>query len=375
MSDGAPRPRAREAGVILGTMEPGPLNAITDVPDVRVGHVTLIEGSGPLRRGHGPIRTGVTAILPHGGNLFREKVPAGIFVLNGFGKCFGQEQIEEFGAIESPIMMTGTMNVGIVADGVAEYMMSSNPDIAVTTSTANALVTECSDAYLNDMQGRHVRQQHVREAIERAASGPVEEGTVGAGTGMSLYGFKGGIGTASRRLPGELGGFTVGVMVLGNFGRRDQLSIAGIPVGRALADWRPPETMRDTGSCIVLLATDAPMLDRALRRLARRAALGLARTGSLAGNTSGDFIVAFSNAVRLPHDSEELLVTLQHVTEGGRLIDALIQASVEATEEAVVNTLFRATTLDGWDDHVRYALPLDLTLDLLRKAGALHETT
>ncbi len=374
MSDGTARPRARDAGVILGTMEPGPLNAITDVPDVRVGHVTLIEGSGPLERGRGPIRTGVTAILPHGGNLFREKVPAGLFVLNGFGKCFGQEQIEEFGAIESPIMMTGTMNVGIVADGVAEYMMRHNPDIAVTTSTANALVTECSDAYLNDMQGRHVRQQHVREAIERAAGGPVEEGTIGAGTGMSLYGFKGGIGTASRRLPDELGGFTVGAMVLGNFGRRDQLMIAGVPVGRALVDWRPPETMRDTGSCIVLLATDAPMLDRTLRRLARRAALGLARTGSLAGNTSGDFIVAFSNAVRLPHDSEELMVTLQHVTEGGHLIDALIQASVEATEEAVINTLFRATTLDGWDDHVRYALPLDLTLDLLRKAGALHET-
>jgi D-aminopeptidase len=373
MSNETQRPRAREAGVILGTMEPGPLNAITDVPDVRVGHVTLIEGSGPLQRGVGPVRTGVTAILPHGGNLFREKVPAGIFVLNGFGKCFGQEQIEEFGVIESPVMMTGTMNVGIVADGVAEYMMGLNPDIAVTTSTANALVTECSDAYLNDMQGRHVRQPHVREAIERAVSGPVVEGTVGAGTGMSLYGFKGGIGTASRRLPAELGGYTVGAMVLGNFGRRDQLTIAGVPVGRALADWQPPETMQDTGSCIVLLATNAPMLDRALRRLARRAALGLARTGSLAGNTSGDFIVAFSNAIRLPHDSDELTFSMNHILEGGGLIDALIQASVEATEEAVINTLFRATTLDGWDGHVRHALPLGLTLDLLRKAGALRE--
>jgi D-aminopeptidase len=373
MSNGVQRPRARDVGVILGAMEPGPLNAITDVPDVRVGHVTLIEGSGPLQRGVGPVRTGVTAIVPHGGNLFREKVPAGIFVLNGFGKCFGQEQIEEFGVIESPVMMTGTMNVGIVADGVAEYMMSLNPDIAVTTSTANALVTECSDAFLNDMQGRHVRQPHVREAIERAASGPVSEGTVGAGTGMSLFGFKGGIGTASRRLPGELGGYTVGAIVLGNFGRRDQLTIAGVPVGRALADWMPPETLKETGSCIVLLATDAPMLDRALRRLARRAALGLARTGSIAGNGSGDFIVAFSNALRLPHDSEELLVTLPHVAEGGRLIDALFQASVEATEEAVINALFRATTLDGWDDHVRHALPLDVTLDLMRRAGALNE--
>ncbi|HVX30665.1 MAG TPA: P1 family peptidase [Nitrolancea sp.] len=366
------RPRARDAGLMLGTMEPGPLNAITDVPDVRVGHVTLIEGSGALRRGVGPVRTGVTAVLPHGGNLFREKVPAGIFVLNGFGKCFGQEQIEEFGAIESPVMMTGTMNVGIVADGVAEYMMSLNPDIAVTTSTANALVTECSDAYLNDMQGRHVRQQHVREAIGRASVGPVAEGTVGAGTGMSLYGFKGGIGTASRRLPAELGGYTVGAIVLGNFGRRDQLTIAGVPVGRALADWQPDDSMKDTGSCIVLLATDAPMLDRALRRLARRAALGLARTGSIAGNSSGDFIVAFSNALRLPHDSDELLVSLQHITESGRLIDALFQASVEATEEAVINALFRATTLDGWDGHIRHALPLDRTLELLGQAGVLR---
>jgi len=341
---------------------------------VRVGHVTLVEGTGLLQRGIGPVRTGVTAILPHGGNLFREKVPAGIFVLNGFGKCFGQEQIEEFGTIESPIMMTGTMNVGIVADGVAEYMIGLNPDIAVTTSTANAVVTECSDAYLNDMQGRHVRQQHVREAIEGAVGGAVDEGTVGAGTGMSLFGFKGGIGTASRRLPAELGGFTVGAIVLGNFGRRDQLTIAGVPVGRALVDWRAPETMQDTGSCIVLLATDAPMLDRTLRRLARRAALGLARTGSVAGNGSGDFIVAFSNAVRLPHDSEELLLTLQHVTEGGRLIDALFQASVEATEEAVINALFRATTLDRWDGHGRHALPLALTLDLLRRAGGLRDS-
>ena len=261
-----------------------------------------------------------------------------------------------------------TANITVAVDAAPV-----NYDIAVTTSTANALVTECSDSYLNDMQGRHVRQQHVREAIERAASGPVQEGTVGAGTGMSLFGFKGGIGTASRRLPDELDGFTVGAIVLGNFGRRDQLTIAGVPVGRALSDWQPPETQNETGSCIVLLATDAPMLDRTLRRLARRAALGLARTGSIAGNGSGDFVVAFSNALRLPHDSEELLVTLQHVTEGGRLIDALFQASVEATEEAVINALFRATTLDGWDGHVRHALPLDLTLGLLRKAGALHE--
>jgi D-aminopeptidase len=371
MTENAQRPRARDVGLVLGTMQPGANNAITDVADVRVGHVTLIQGSGRLRRGEGPIRTGVTVILPHGGNLFREKVPAGLFVLNGFGKCFGQEQLEELGLLESPIAMTGTMNVGIVADGLAEHAMLANPDIAVTTSTANVLVTECSDAYLNDMQGRHVRQHHVLEAIETANAGPVAEGTVGAGTGMSLFGFKGGIGTASRKLPTELGGFTVGAIVLGNFGRRDQLTIAGVPIGRALAGWNPPERLPEKGSCIVVIATDAPMLDRALRRLARRAALGLARVGSISGHGSGDYIVAFSNALRFPHDPDESLLTLQHIPEGGNLIDALFQATVEATEEAVINALFRATTIDGWDDHIRHALPLDSTLDLLTRAGMI----
>ncbi|HVB64290.1 MAG TPA: P1 family peptidase [Nitrolancea sp.] len=371
MSEHAQRPRARDVGLVLGTMSSGALNSITDVADVRVGHVTLIEGSGPLRRGVGPIRTGVTVILPHGGNVFREKVPAGLFVLNGFGKCFGQEQLEELGLLESPIAMTGTMNVGIVADGLAEHAMLANPDVAVTTSTANVLVTECSDAYLNDMQGRHVRQHHVLEAIEKAVAGPVVEGTVGAGTGMSLFGFKGGIGTASRRLPGELGGFTVGAIVLGNFGRRDQLTIAGVPIGRALADWNPTEPLPEKGSCIVVIATDAPMLDRALRRLARRAALGLARVGSISGHGSGDYIVAFSNALRFPHDPDESLLTLQHIPEGGNLIDALFQATVESTEEAVVNALFRATTIDGWDGHIRHALPLEQTVDLLAQAGVI----
>jgi D-aminopeptidase len=352
-------------------MSTGPLNAVTDVADVRVGQVTLIEGAGPLKKGVGPIRTGVTVILPHGGNLFREKVPAGLFVLNGFGKCFGQEQLEELGVIESPIAMTGTMNVGIVVDGLAEHAMLANPDIAVSTSTANVLVTECSDAYLNDMQGRHVRQHHVLEAIERATSGPVVEGTVGAGTGMSLFGFKGGIGTASRRVPAEHGGFTVGVIVLGNFGSREQLTIAGVPIGRALAGWNPPEHLPERGSCIVVIATDAPMLDRALRRIARRASLGLARVGSISGHGSGDYIVAFSNALRIPHDHDGSLLTFHHVPEGDALIDELFQATVEATEEAVVNALFQATTIDGRDGHVRHALPLAPTIELLQRAGVL----
>lgn len=369
MNEGSQRPRARDVGVVLGTMRPGPFNAITDVPGVSVGHTTLVSGAGPLVPGRGPVRTGVTVVLPHQDNLFREKVPAAVYVLNGFGKCFGQEQIDELGVIESPIAMTGTMNVGLVVDALAQYSISQNPDVAISTSTVNTVVTECSDSYLNDMQGRHVRHQHVLDAIASASQGPVAEGTVGAGTGMSLFGFKGGIGTASRQLPGELGGFTVGAIVLGNFGRRDQLTIAGVPVGRALADWRPPEDTPETGSIIVVIGTDAPMLDRALRRIARRAALGLARMGSISGHGSGDYIVAFSNAIRIPHESDSITLDLPHVVEQGHLIDALFQATVEATEEAVVNALFRATTVVGRDDHVRYALPLEPTLQILRKAG------
>ncbi len=371
MKQSQPRPRARDVGLVLGTMEPGPFNAITDVGGVSIGHTTLIEGSGPLRPGRGPIRTGVTVILPHQANIFREKVPAAVFVLNGFGKCFGQEQIDELGVIESPIAMTGTMNVGRVVDALAQYSISTNPDVAISTSTVNTVVTECSDQYLNDMQGRHVGYDHVVAAIESAQSGEVEEGTVGAGTGMTLFGFKGGIGTASRQLPAELGGYTVGAIVLGNFGRRDQLTIAGVPVGRLLADWQPPEDVPERGSIIVVIATDAPMLDRGLRRLARRGALGLARLGSISGNGSGDYIIAFSNAIRIPHEPSAHTFAMRHVVESGALIDALFQATVESTEEAVVNALFRATSIDGRDNHVRHALPLEPTLEWLRMARVI----
>ncbi len=256
-------------------------------------------------------------------------------------------------------------------DAVNQYMAELNPDIAISTSTANALVTECSDSYLNDMQGRHVRYEHVRAAIASATSGPVDEGSVGAGTGMSLFGFKGGIGTASRVLPSDLGEYVVGAIVLGNFGRRDQLTISGVPVGRALMDWRPVQDVPERGSIIVVIGTNAPLLDRGLRRLARRASLGLARVGSISGNGSGDYVVAFSNVNRVPHEPSGLTLSFDHVVEAGRLIDSLFQATVEATEEAVVNALFRATTVVGRDDHVRHALPLEPTLDLLRRAGVI----
>jgi D-aminopeptidase len=369
-ANGSGRPRARDVGINIGYFEPGQHNAITDVPDVKVGQVTLIEGEGAHKPGIGPIRTGVSVILPHSGNLFKEKVPASVFVLNGFGKCMGQEQIDELGVIESPVAMTGTMNVGIVADGLVEHAIRHNPDCGVTTSTVNPVVNECSDAFLNDQHGRHVRQSHVLQAIESATDGPVAEGNVGAGTGMTLFGFKGGIGTSSRRLPDQFGGYTVGAMVLGNCGRREELRINGVPVGTALKDWNPEEEREDTGSIIIVIATDAPMLDRLLQRLAKRAAMGLARTGSIAAHGSGDYIVAFSNAHRIPHETDKLTIDVRQVVETGSLINRLFQATVEATEEAIINTLFAAETLTGRDGNTRYGLPIEETLEILDRFGA-----
>jgi D-aminopeptidase len=356
------RPRLRDAGIQIGKMPTGQHNAITDVPDVSVGQVTLTEGTGA-----DAIRTGVSVVLPHPGNMFREKVPASVFVLNGFGKCFGQEQIDELGVIESPIALTSTMNVGIVADGIIEHAIRHNPDCGVTTSTVNPVVTECSDAYLNTQQGRHVRQHHVVEAIECAASGPVAEGNVGAGTGMSLYGFKGGIGTASRTVPESAGGYTVGALILGNCGVREQLRIDGVPVGQHLKDWKHDPDVEDTGSIIILIATDAPMFDRALNRLARRAAMGLARTGSIAAHGSGDYIMAFSNAHRIPHEDDRVSFPAKHIVETGTVINWLFQATIEATEEAILNALFAADTMTGRDGNTRYGLPIEETLAIMQR--------
>lgn len=360
----ANRLRLRETGITVGTMHPGAFNAITDVPDVRVGHVTLNQGDGA-----DAVRTGVSAVVPHGGNMFREKVPASVFVLNGFGKCFGQEQIDELGVIESPIALTSTMNVGIVADGLIDHAIRHNPDCGVTTSTVNPVVTECSDAYLNTQQGRHVRQHHVIEAIDKATPGPVTEGNVGAGTGMTLFGFKGGIGTSSRKLPEEAGGYTVGALILGNCGTREQLRVDGIPVGRQLVDWSPDPEVADTGSIIIVIGTDAPVFDRTLNRLARRAAMGLARTGSIAAHGSGDYILAFSNTNRLPHDDDRTTFTAEHVVETGDVINWLFQATIEATEEAILNALFAAETMTGRDGNVRYGLPSDQVVEILHRYG------
>ena len=366
------RPRAREVELRIGQLPPGKHNMITDVPGVLVGHVTKIAGEGPLVPGIGPVRTGVTVILPHEGNLFREKVPGAIFTLNGFGKPLGIAQVAELGRIETPIALTNTLAVPRVADGLIDHALQQNPDIGVTTSTVNPLVFECSDAWLNDIQGRHVTPADVLEAIDRAQRPSLDEGNVGAGTGMMLFGFKGGIGTASRCLPAELGGYTVGALVLGNFGRRAQLRIAGVPIGMLLSDQQADKQPEERGSVIVVLATDAPLLDRELSRIARRGALGLARTGAIGGHGSGDFIVAFSTALRFAHaNADSRTVTVTILREDPVVMDALFQAAIEATEEAVVNALFRAETMTGRDWHTAQALPLDETLALLRQAGVI----
>jgi D-aminopeptidase len=358
-------------------LPPGPLNAITDVGGVRIGQTTVSWGEGPLVPGQGPARTGVTVILPHGGNLFREKVPAAIHVINGFGKTTGLAQVDELGTIETPIALTSTLCVGRVADALITHAIAETPEIGISTSTVNPIVGECSDAWLNDIQGRHVHEEHVLAAIASARGGPVEEGAVGAGTGMIAFEWKGGIGTASRVIPGELGGWTVGALVLANFGKRGQLVIDGVPVGQLLGE--QDEGAPERGSIMIVLATDAPLLDRGLKRLARRAGLGLARTGSMGGHGSGDIVIAFSTAerVRIPHAAERLTLPVEIVAESGVTgvgspIDALFTAVVEATEEAVLNALFKATTVVGRDGQVGEALPLDRVRPLLARVGRLR---
>ncbi len=373
-----PRPRAREFGLLIGELPSGPLNAITDVPGVLVGQATSWSGDGPLRPGHGPARTGVTVVRSHPGNVFREKVPAAFHVINGFGKSIGGVQIAELGTLETPIALTSTLAVGRVADALVSHAIRENPGIGITTSTVNPVVGECNDGFLNDIQGRHVTEADVLAAIDGASSGPVAEGAVGAGAGMSSFGFKAGIGTSSRMIPHDLGGWTVGVLVLANFGQRGHLVIDGVPVGRALRD--DGADAPEKGSIIVVVATDAPLLDRGLGRLARRAALGLARTGSFGGHGSGEIAIAFSVAesVRIPHEPSGRTLRLDVLADDDRgdrvgAIDALFQATVEASEEAVLNSILRAGTVVGRDGNTSLGLPLDRVRRLLIDAGRLRE--
>jgi D-aminopeptidase len=363
------RPRFRELGLSVGTLPTGPHNAITDVSEVRVGHATLIAGAGPLRPGTGPVRTGVTVIRPHGGNLFREKVRAAVHTINGFGKACGFEQVRELGTVETPIALTNTLNVGLVFDALVQSAIEESPEIGITTAgTVNPVVGECNDSFLNDIQGRHVRLEHVRRALEGATDGPVAEGAVGAGTGTTCFGWKGGIGTASRVLPAAGGGFTVGALVQSNFGRAADLTVCGVPVGRHLA---PPDRLAfppERGSIMIVLATDAPLDARQLHRIAVRASAGLARLGSHLGHGSGDFVIAFSTAGRVLHAPRELVGPEVVVRDEPRAMEHLFPAVVESVEEAVLNSLTMAETTTGRDDHVRHAVPLERLTAIVRGA-------
>jgi D-aminopeptidase len=360
------RHRARDLGIVIGTYPTGPLNAITDVAGVKVGHVTLISGEGPLKPGGGPIRTGVTVVIPRD-DVWHKKVAAGSFVLNGTGEMTGLAWVAESGFLEYPIALTNTLNVPRVANGVMTWMITRYPEIGITDDTLTPVVAECDDSRLNDIQGRHVSEADVMQALDGASSGLVAEGSVGAGTGMVSYGFKGGIGTASRRLPVQEGGYTIGVLVNANHGRRSELIVAGVPVGR-LYDASPSTAPAvrpglSEGSIIIVVGTDAPLDGRQLSRLAKRAALGLGRTGSSARHGSGDFILAFSTANVIPHYPKEPTYTLTHLADTH--LNPLITATVEATEEAILNAITMATTVTGRDNNRVEAISLSRLKTLL----------
>ncbi|WP_207774751.1 P1 family peptidase [Sphingosinicella sp. YJ22] len=351
------RPRVREAGIAVGVMQPGPLNAITDVAGVRVGHVTLIEGR--------DIRTGVTAVLPHGGNLFQDKVPAAIAVGNGFGKLMGSTQVAELGEIESPILLTNTLNVPEAAAATIEWTLAQPGNEEVRS--VNAIVGETNDGFLNDIRRRRVTIADARRAIEAAREGPVAEGAVGAGTGTVAFGYKGGIGTASRRLETRHGGWTVGVLVQSNYG--GALTIDGLPydalTGRhGLA---PQRQGSGDGSIIIVIATDAPLSDRNLERLARRAFLALGRTGSPMTNGSGDYAIAFSTHDGVRRTAARRAAATAYPELGNEAMTPLFFAALEATEEAVLNSMFRAGRMDGARGTIE-ALPIDEVLRLRRQA-------
>jgi D-aminopeptidase len=354
------RPRASDLGLKVGILPTGPLDAITDVAGVEVGQTTIISGDN--------IRTGVTAVLPHSGNLYREKVPSAIFVGNGFGKLTGSTQVDEMGEIETPILLTNTTSVPQVASALTSYILSlsGNEDVL----SVNPVVGETNDGYLNDIRARRIAPDEVFAAIKKAKGGPVEEGNVGAGTGTVAFGWKGGIGTSSRKLPQKLGGYTVGVLVQTNFG--GVLTIAGAPIGQQLGKYylreEPPSSAKDKadGSCMMIIATDAPIDARNLKRLAARAWLGMARAGSAASNGSGDYAIAFSTAPQLRIHASDKSLTRQVELLTNDAMSPLFLAVIEATEEAIYNSIFRATTMTG-NGHTVEALPIDKTIEILRE--------
>lgn len=343
------RPRASDLGVRIGIFEPGPHNSITDVSEVSVGHITICEGDGPLRIGEGPIRTGVTAILPHQENVFARKVTGAVHVVNGFGKALGFLQVQELGVIESPIVLTNTLSIWRAADALIDYMSTNNPGVY----SFNPVVGECNDAFLNDTVGRHIRTSHVRHAIESASSPNIDEGNVGGGTGMTGFEWKGGIGTASRLCQTPQGIVTVGALTMTNTGDPREFRIDGTRIGRHLI---PPKSEFDPthapGSIIMVIGTNAPVDARQLGRICRRAALGLGRAGGTASHSSGDFIIAFSNSIRCTEIDDADLTPL-------------FIGAIESTEEAVVNSVLRAETMVGRDGNTRHGIPIDQVRELL----------
>jgi len=353
------RPRARDLGVEPGVFPPGPGNAITDVAGVKVGHVTLIEGE--------DVRTGVTAVLPHGGNLFQEKVAGAVFCGNAFGKLAGSTQVNELGQIETPIVLTNTLSVGAAVEAVVAYTLAQPGNEAV--ASVNALVGETNDGRLNDIRGMHVRRDHVMEAIRKATGGPVEEGSVGAGAGAIAFGWKAGIGTSSRVLPAEYGGYTLGVLVQSNFG--GILTIGGAPVGKELGRYafQPAAAAafsRETadGSCMIVVATDAPAGPQDLKRLAARAVFGLARTGSSFSSGSGDYAIAFSTSPELRYRVSGRTPLPRRLLPSDAM-SPLFEAALEATEEAVYNSLLQATKVSDKAEPI----PVGAVVEILRKYG------
>jgi D-aminopeptidase len=354
------RVRARELGLPLGRFKPGRHNAITDVEGVLVGHSTIVRGDpGPLKPGHGPVRTGVTAILPNESNIFMERLAGGAFVLNGAGEVSGLTQVVEWGLLETPILLTNTMSVGAVSDAVARVMVEQYPGIGSEHDVIIPVVGECDDSYLNDISGRHVTEAHVREALANAKAGPVAEGCVGGGTGMITCDFKAGIGTSSRKLPQVFGGYTLGVLVMSNFGKMHNLRVAGLPVGEFLAEKfrNLPRRQFSYGSIIAVVATDAPLLPHQLTRLCKRVGLGIGRVGSYAAHGSGEIVVGFSTANVVPRRTQKMVYKMKILLD--QRLDPLYEAVMEATEEAILNALCMATPMAGVDGHEVPALPLD----------------
>ncbi len=353
------RVRARELGLPLGRFKPGKHNAITDVEGVLVGHSTIISGeAGPLKVGEGPVRTGVTAIMPNLGNIFMERMVGGGFVLNGAGEVSGMTQVMEWGLIETPILLTNTMSVGSVSDAVVRYMVNRYPGIGDEHDVIIPIVGECDDSWLNDISGRHVKAQHVLDAINNASSGPVAEGSVGGGTGMITCDFKAGIGTSSRKLPEAMGGYTLGVLVMSNFGKMHNLRVGGLPVGEVLAERfrEMPRRQQSYGSIIAVVATDAPLLAHQLNRLCKRVALGIGRVGSYAAHGSGEIVVGFSTANNIPRRTQKMVAKVKILLD--QRLDPLYEAVMEATEEAILNSMCMAGPMDGINGNFVPALPL-----------------